>query len=260
MPSDKQDRSPSPYSRRASSHHHRRREEEHAHSRSPRRRPNRSRSPAEGHHYRSRSPKPRSPPAAKEPPEETRPKKKIASGFKFKEKKSGDSHDEPEGGRGLERGYRERDTERRPQPTTQTDDRITEKFGAGASVKDKFGDVKVAEKFGNGAAALGGDEPEKEGKKEKKKKDKTKAPKMQTSTEMITVFVNDRLGTRTQVPCLGSDTVGDFKKYVAANIGRRPHEIMLKRQGERPFRDQLTLEDYGVSNGVQLDLELDTGD
>ena len=47
---------------------------------------------------------------------------------------------------------------------------------------------------------------------------------------------------------------------VAGHIGREPHEIMLKRQGERPFKDQLTLEDYGVSNGVQLDLEVDTGD
>ena len=45
-----------------------------------------------------------------------------------------------------------------------------------------------------------------------------------------------------------------FKAVVAAKIGRKPHEIMLKRQGERPFKDQLTLEDYGVSNGVQLDL------
>ncbi len=43
-------------------------------------------------------------------------------------------------------------------------------------------------------------------------------------------------------------------------IGRQPHEILLKRQGERPFKDALTLEDYGVSSGVQLDLELDTGD
>ena len=47
---------------------------------------------------------------------------------------------------------------------------------------------------------------------------------------------------------------GLFKAQVAARIGREPHEIMLKRQGERPFKDQLTLEDYGVSNGVQLDL------
>lgn len=45
-----------------------------------------------------------------------------------------------------------------------------------------------------------------------------------------------------------------FKAQVAARIGREPHEIMLKRQGERPFKDALTLQDYGVSNGVQLDL------
>ena len=47
---------------------------------------------------------------------------------------------------------------------------------------------------------------------------------------------------------------GLFKKQVAARIGRPSEMIMLKRQGERPFKDQLTLEDYGVSDGVQLDL------
>jgi hypothetical protein len=47
---------------------------------------------------------------------------------------------------------------------------------------------------------------------------------------------------------------------VAAQIGRQPHEIMLKRQGQRPFKDHITLADYEVSNGVQLDLELDTGE
>lgn len=54
--------------------------------------------------------------------------------------------------------------------------------------------------------------------------------------------------------------VEDFKVIVASMIGRQPHEILLKRQGERPFKDQLTLQDYGVSNNVQLDLEVDTGD
>lgn len=58
-----------------------------------------------------------------------------------------------------------------------------------------------------------------------------------------------------------TDSIAEaFKAMVAARIGRQPHEIMLKRQGERPFKDHLTLDDYGVSNGVQLDLELDTGD
>lgn len=77
---------------------------------------------------------------------------------------------------------------------------------------------------------------------------------------MIVVNVNDRLGTKAAIPCLASDPVGLFKAQVAARIGRQPHEILLKRQGERPFKDALTLEDYGVSNGVQLDLELDAGD
>ncbi|TID26362.1 ubiquitin-like protein [Venturia nashicola] len=80
------------------------------------------------------------------------------------------------------------------------------------------------------------------------------------SLTFMIVTVNDRLGTKASVPCLPSDTVGDFKKIVAAQIGRKPHEIMLKRQSERPFKDFITLGDYGVSNGVQLDLELDTGD
>lgn len=76
---------------------------------------------------------------------------------------------------------------------------------------------------------------------------------------MIVVKINDRLGTTTKVPCLGSDSIGDLKKLVAMRIGRKPHEIMLKRQSERPFKDFLTLSDYGVSDGVQLDLEIDTG-
>ncbi|KAG5983349.1 hypothetical protein E4U55_000141 [Claviceps digitariae] len=86
------------------------------------------------------------------------------------------------------------------------------------------------------------------------------APAAGAGEEMIIVNVNDRLGSKSAVPCLPSDTVGQFKIMVAARIGREPSQIMLKRQGERPFKDHITLEDYGISNGVQLDLEIDTGD
>lgn len=78
--------------------------------------------------------------------------------------------------------------------------------------------------------------------------------------EMIIVHINDRLGTKTAVPCLPSDTVGQLKLMIAARIGREAGQIMLRRQGERPFKDMLSLEDYAISNGVQLDLEIDTGD
>ncbi|KAF9728762.1 hypothetical protein PMIN06_006140 [Paraphaeosphaeria minitans] len=81
-----------------------------------------------------------------------------------------------------------------------------------------------------------------------------------TGEPMIIVTVNDRLGTKAQIPCMASDPVKVFKAMVAAKIGRPVHEIMLKRQGERPFHDQLSLADYGVSHGVQIDLELNTGD
>lgn len=36
--------------------------------------------------------------------------------------------------------------------------------------------------------------------------------------------------------------------------------MLLKRQGECPFRDSLTLEDYGIKDGSSLDLEVDTCD
>lgn len=36
--------------------------------------------------------------------------------------------------------------------------------------------------------------------------------------------------------------------------------MLLKRQGERPFRDFLTLEDYGIKDGSSLDLKVDTCD
>ncbi|ETS05596.1 ubiquitin-like protein [Trichoderma reesei RUT C-30] len=89
-----------------------------------------------------------------------------------------------------------------------------------------------------------------------------KAPKPSATAgqEMIIVHVNDRLGTKSAIPCLPSDTVGQFKLMIAARIGREAGQIMLRRQGERPFKDHITLEDYGISNGVQLDLEVDTGD
>ncbi|KAI9166710.1 Ubiquitin-like modifier hub1 [Paramyrothecium foliicola] len=96
------------------------------------------------------------------------------------------------------------------------------------------------------------------GKKDEKKKKKTAS--IAPGQELIVVNINDRLGTKTAVPCLPSDTVGQLKLMIAARIGRDPGQIMLRRQGERPFKDPITLEDYGISNGVQLDLEIDTGD
>jgi len=163
-----------------------------------------------------------------------------SGGFKWKEKRKGTNDDRDGGEKRLERGYRKRSPSPRQEKAT-------------ASVEDKFG---VADKFG----------PPKKSTDEKEK-DTSKAPQRPPAQPsapvgepMIIVHVNDRLGTKAAIPCLASDPIRLFKAQVAARIGREPHEILLKRQGERPFKDQLTLEDYGVSNGVQLDLEVDTGD
>ncbi|EXJ53288.1 uncharacterized protein A1O5_13475 [Cladophialophora psammophila CBS 110553] len=103
-------------------------------------------------------------------------------------------------------------------------------------------------------------EPREEKKEKREKKEKKPAAPAVPAQPMITVWVNDRLGTKQPIPCLAIDPIKDFKVMVAMKIVRKPHEILLKRQGERPFKDQLTLQDYGVSNNVQLDLEVDTGD
>lgn len=103
------------------------------------------------------------------------------------------------------------------------------------------------------------DKRDDEGKKEKKEKKAKKAASL-AGKELIVVNINDRLGTKTAVPCLPDDTIGQLKLMIAARIGREPGQIMLRRQGERPFKDAISLADYGISNGVQLDLEIDTGD
>ena len=175
-----------------------------------------------------------------------KPKK---SGFKWKEKRR--DEDRPEEPKRLERGYRNRSPSPRRHAPAGKGSSVEDKFGVaakfGPSVADKFGSSSKTEK---GTAADTSKPPQRA----------AAAAPVASGEPMIIVHINDRLGTKAAIPCLASDPVKLFKAQVAARIGRQPHEIMLKRQGERPFKDQLTLEDYGVSNGVQLDLEIDTGD
>ncbi|KAJ6021705.1 hypothetical protein N7540_007209 [Penicillium herquei] len=172
-----------------------------------------------------------------------RSRTKKTGGFRWKEKRRDDDTRED---RKLDRGYRERDE----RPRSPRRDRDSDRYGDRPrdSDRDRRRDDREAPRE---------DRAEKQD-KEKKKKKKPVIP--QSSEPMIVVYVNDRLGTKAEIPCLASDPIKLFKAQVAARIGREPHEILLKRQGERPFKDQLTLEDYGVSNGVQLDLEVGTGD
>jgi len=216
-------------------------------------------------------PRSRSPPRG----DDSRPRKQKSSGFKWKEKRpAGDAQADRANNddKTLKRGYRDRSPRRNNYSQQERDregdrDRSPKRSDRDRDGRDSYrpsrDDARTRDDPLDRVSSTKRDRPtsssEKSDKKEKKDKPKKERP-VAPSEPMIIVNVNDRLGTKAAIPCLASDSVKAFKAIVAANIGRQPHEIMLKRQGERPFKDILTLADYGVSSGVQLDLEIDTGD
>ena len=70
---------------------------------------------------------------------------------------------------------------------------------------------------------------------------------------MIEITCNDRLGRKVRVKCNGSDTIGDLKKLIAAQTGTRPEKIMLKKW-YNIFKDPITLDDYEIKDGMNLEL------
>ena len=72
------------------------------------------------------------------------------------------------------------------------------------------------------------------------------------------VVVNDRLGRRYEIRCLRSDSIKELKEQVARRSGTPAERILLKRQGMRAFKNELTLEEYEIGDGAALDLEVDT--
>ncbi|KAI9679375.1 MAG: hypothetical protein M1817_005397 [Caeruleum heppii] len=88
----------------------------------------------------------------------------------------------------------------------------------------------------------------------------SKTPAIAPAGLVIRIFINNRLGSKKEILCSPSDTIGDFKKLAAMQLGTRPEAMLLKRQGVRALKDDLTLEDYEIGNGSSLDYEMDTGD
>jgi ubiquitin-like protein 5 len=100
---------------------------------------------------------------------------------------------------------------------------------------------------------------------------------------MIEVVLNDRLGKKIRVKCKcvrvvsssssraldafvpqkktrltsrarsEDDTVGDLKKLVAAQTGTRPEKIRIQKW-YTIYKDHITLEDYEVHDGMNLEL------
>ncbi|VVT57600.1 uncharacterized protein SAPINGB_P005776 [Magnusiomyces paraingens] len=70
---------------------------------------------------------------------------------------------------------------------------------------------------------------------------------------MIEIVCNDRVGRKVRVKALPDDTIGDFKKLLAAQIGTDPTKIILKK-GYTVYKDHITLADYEIHNGMNLEL------
>ena len=198
---------------------------------------------------------------SRSPARKEKRKPRLERGLRWKEKPKTDEAQDEGDRDDLRREKREKRRNDKPKALAEECD---EEPRAAPTEPSPSEDLNIAAKFGAAAAAKVKPIPKapstaSTGQSVEVKKptaSKSKAP----TGPMMLVAVNDRLGTKKEVPCLGADTIGDFKKLVAMQIGRKPHEIMLKRQSERALKDHLTLDDYEISSGVQLDLELNTGD
>ncbi|KAG7316148.1 hypothetical protein KOW79_021014 [Hemibagrus wyckioides] len=80
-----------------------------------------------------------------------------------------------------------------------------------------------------------------------------KAPRDDSSAEMIEVVCNDRLGKKVRVKCNSDDTIGDLKKLIAAQTGTRWDKIVLKKW-YTIFKDHVSLADYEIHDGMNLEL------
>ncbi|KAL9578370.1 MAG: hypothetical protein Q9212_005761 [Teloschistes hypoglaucus] len=90
-------------------------------------------------------------------------------------------------------------------------------------------------------------------KRSPRSKPSTQPSSKRSKSAMMRIFVNNRLGIRKEIPCLPTDTIEEFKKIAATYMGMRPETIMLKKQGQRPMKNFLTLEDYEIGNGASFD-------
>lgn len=135
-----------------------------------------------GDRSRSRSPRRRS------DGDRDRPKK-SSGGFRWKDKRR-DGNDRPEGDeRRLNRGYRDR-SPRRERDSDRTEERARDDDRERKPERDE--------------------KDERREQRKKEKREKKKAAAAEAAEPTMVVYVNDRLGTKAAIPCLGSDPISGF--------------------------------------------------
>nr|AAX30628.1 SJCHGC06060 protein [Schistosoma japonicum] len=70
---------------------------------------------------------------------------------------------------------------------------------------------------------------------------------------MIEITCNDRLGKKVRIKCNPTDKVSDLKKLIAAQTGTNWERIVLKKW-YTIFKDHITLQDYEINDGMNLEL------
>ncbi|GAA0171841.1 hypothetical protein LIER_25782 [Lithospermum erythrorhizon] len=79
--------------------------------------------------------------------------------------------------------------------------------------------------------------------------------KAAASKKTMEVVLNDRtVKKKLRVKCHGSDTIGDLKKVIAAKTCTRVDKIRIKKLGAIFMDDRISLKDYMIHDGVELDL------
>ncbi|KAH3900737.1 ubiquitin-like protein HUB1 SCDLUD_003742 [Saccharomycodes ludwigii] len=79
---------------------------------------------------------------------------------------------------------------------------------------------------------------------------------------MIEVIVDDRLGKKVKVKCLGDDTILDLKKVLSVQLSSNTtvnadttnYNKLKLIKGNTALKNHITLEDYEIHDGTYLEL------
>lgn len=125
---------------------------------------------------------------SRSPQRDTERPRRKEGGFKWKEKRRNENGDDArDGGRRLERGYKEHYRARSPRRDQEPTDREQE---------GKRDEVEL---------------PKTERRQRKEKKEKKAAAVPESGEAMIIVNINDRLGTKAAIPCYASDPISQHR-------------------------------------------------
>ena len=67
------------------------------------------------------------------------------------------------------------------------------------------------------------------------------------------IEVIDRVGKKIRVKCFPSDSIYNLKQLAAAHLGTKPEKIRIQK-GYNVYKDNITLDDYEIKDGMGLEL------